>query len=323
VKPTPAPSPTTTHAPTPQWNTADELQNEYVNGKIGNVIWFPDFPTKTLAENLKCTPDTQSECVGKIDFADCAMEASVFNKFMNVDEDNLFLPVHEHKVGYVFNTTVVATELSRCSYMWTAGVQGRVNRGCGNGAPGSDEPCTDPFSAYNNKCPSTGKTCNADSSEVKSEICKDMGGPTNRPFPDTPQDIQCVIPGPAMNFTTVPSKFVPLHKNDGNLETMVAERKKKSTAALRSEENFVVIDEELLWEKLKSNPKTVLAIIHAIGIESPDIFEKQAIDLQTDFCKNFDDSKKDCVPLVQFNPTVDVTKERVYTGATLTRKIVV
>jgi len=298
---------------TPEGKVTQHMQDEYnLKGEltIGNVIWFPEEANDTFEANLHCSKKSTYECPEHAT-ADCAMSAAVYNKEM-ILEDKKFMPLDDKKVGVVFNTSVIANQLSRCSYLWQKQSPGRVNRGCGRGA--AEAKCTSKYSAYQNVCKSTDKTCTADSEEVKTEICHKFGGPANRPLPrkvtgDKP-DIPCVIPGPAMNFAALVDATI--EGNNGNLEKMVDARRTLSTPALTKIRNEVVIDGEKLWDNLAAEGTAIIAIIAAINVASPDIFDRQAVKFRKNLCETFPEIKK-CPPLIQFDETVDTTKQRLYT----------
>jgi len=303
---------TTTALPdTPEGKLAQHMQDEYnLKGEltIGNVIWFPQNADLPFETNLHCSKKSTYECPEGA-LADCAMPAAVYNKEM-ILENNQFKALDDKKVGVVFNTSLIANQLSRCSYLWQKQSPGRVNRGCGRGADEAD--CKSKYSAYQNVCKSTGKTCTADSEEVRTEICHMFGGPADRPLPKNLEntEIPCVIPGPAMNFHELVDATID--GNTGNLEIMVRERRKLSTTEeLTSTRNEVVIDGEKLWDELEAEGTAIIAIIEAIGVASPTIFDEQAEKFRKNLCEKF--PKLKCPPLIQFDESVDPTKKRLYT----------
>merc|ERR1712217_498497 len=120
-------------------------------------------------DNIYCAPVVGSGCWNGN--ADCRMSASLYNHkiLLDAQRPNRISVTMNRCVGYVFDQDMVESEFGKCYYAWDGATNNRYNNGCGMGAPGSD--CSKDGTAFQNICPSTGKICNADDSEVKRSLC--------------------------------------------------------------------------------------------------------------------------------------------------------
>jgi hypothetical protein len=274
------------------------------NASSGNVIWFPEnigFPFK---DQIKCSVvNPPNDCVPPAQ-AECYMNAAIFNHEVSVSVDGkkrIFSPTYQKQVGFVINSSLVDRSVGRCFYLWDSSPSGLMNRGCGEGAKWTK--CEKDESAYHNVCAS-GKTCRVGDEFVKRAFCDGYGG--DREIPATNTDAHCFIPGPAVDW--VKGSNLDDSKS-GNLKKMVDERVKRSTPKLVNQTTNVIIDEELLWGKMLSDPAlAVVAVVHEIGVEHPDIFLKEAQAARDSFCSKFAQPAK-CIPLVGFDITVDVSQK--------------
>merc|ERR1719387_2785690 len=126
--------------------------------------------------------------------ADCRMSASLFNWKM-LNQNYIFSTTMQRVLGFVFNQQMVEQDFGKCSYIWDGASFSRYNHGCGRGATVTN--CADPHSAFMNHCPSTGKICTANDTEVVKGLCEPFG---KMPVPKTPTDAQCYFSGPALDY---------------------------------------------------------------------------------------------------------------------------
>lgn len=246
----------------------------------------------SLEDNLFCAPLLNTKC--HAGFADCRMSATLYNHKVVLKADAPRRPEMglARGVGYVFNQTKVETDFGKCAYVFDGASQSRYNGGCGVGDGNMD--CSSHQTAFDNICPSTGKTCTADDDEITRVMCKPEGP---MPVPTKGTDGQCYFGMPAINW--------PGAKRMNHLREMVkarvlAQMGEGTKAPLVSQWNEVIIDNHLLIPDLWFDPATVLsAFIYVKSIpRSRDVAEK----MSQKFSERYSVGK---IPVIGVNDLVD------------------
>jgi len=269
--------------------------------EVGLVITMTAQP-KTFYGNIFCSsfnnPDGEAKC--NLGRADCRMSASVYNhKVIITKDDHKPLMGLSRNVGIVFNSSMSIETFARCSYVFDGASERRLNVGCGLSATSSD--CSKKGeTAWDNICPSSGKVCTAEDSEIKNDVCDKFGG--SKPVPATKQAYPCVVPGPAFDY----------HGQDnweaytkGSVRDMmklrIAENDGTGTDGNPNiqEWNEIVLDERLMMPAIWHDPAVVVpAIIYKKDPKNPQ-YKDEAIATRDEFCKfNRLDQK---IPIIAFD----------------------
>lgn len=275
---------------------------------LGLTISMPA-PGDSFYKNIFCSsfhnPVGEQSC--STDTADCKLSASLVNhKIMIKNGTGTMLLPMSRNTGFVIDTDMVEQELARCSYFFDGETGHRVNRGCGLGAVGNS--CNASNGAYQNICPSTGKICTASDPEVTSDICSSFGGSVR--IPETLAGWnQCLIPGAAINYHGQQGWSPQVNHNLRNMMNMRIRLKSGDSEGPNVEKwNEVVIDEELLLHRMKSDPASVIRAF--IYRKHPtDIFKRQAAKMRDEFYEigNFNDEPQ--IPIIAWDDSVDVAQE--------------
>jgi len=186
---------------------ADDLNKAYMgydendeSSPLGVTVSMAANPS-TYWGNVFCSlennPNGNTTCYNGM--ADCKMSASLINHKMMISSTSGKINIGlSRATGYVFNQTMVESTWAKCAYIWDGASNNRYNNGCGDGAPGND--CSGKGSAFDDICPSTGRTCTGDDDEVKRAFCRGIEGGTV-PIPTTHDGhVQCLFPGPAIDY---------------------------------------------------------------------------------------------------------------------------
>jgi hypothetical protein len=199
-----------------------------------------DYNDKDFNKNIYCSTEVNSGCFNGQ--SDCRMSASLFNRLM-ISKNYIVELDFGRPVGYVFNQTMVEETMGKCAFVFDGASANSYNGGCGMGAPGNN--CSKAGNAFENICPSTGKTCTADDEEVKGALCEPYG--TNK-VPSSPADgYQCIFGGPAFDY--------PRTGSTNHIRDMVTARVSTGNT---EDHNEVIIDERLLMPAIWEDPALVI-----------------------------------------------------------------
>jgi len=175
--------------------------------------------------------------------ADCRLSASLYNNQMMLDRQTEAIKLTFGRVaGIVINQTLVESSMGKCSYMFDGSTYNRYNGGCG--CSSNKFGCTNPQSAFGNKCPSTNKICTTEDEEVAQCSCEAKGISTG-----SGPGSSCFFKGAGFDTTQVQ------HTSDQTRQ-MVKERLKHQQ---RSDYwNEIVVDEHLMLQQLREDPVPVI-----------------------------------------------------------------
>lgn len=246
--------------------------------------------------NLFCASEVGTKCYNG--FADCKMSSTLYNHKIVLQADQPHRPAVGlgRPVGFVFNQAKVETRLGKCSYIFDGATQSRYNNGCGVGC--GDMNCSSGHTAFDNICPSTGKTCTADDDEVQRVMCKPHGP---MPVPTKGTDGQCYFGLPALNY---PGKARANH-----LRLMAKARVEHQVGSgpkgpLISQWNEVIIDEQLMIPAIRESPTSVISAF--VYVKSFGGSRGMAEGMRDKFCKDYSVSKEK-MPVIGIDDTVDFT----------------
>lgn len=292
-------NPATDTPPMSAEDAAKYFNEMYMGYKVGD-------PTSNVGVVMRTTNKWEFFCEGFETFtgcylgqAKCISSASILNNQVMVEKKKIVFAL-DRASGILFNTSMVETELGRCSYQFDGVSYGRYYRGCGSMAKNGDEKyCKLDASAWKNICPSTKKECTSDDAEVKQDYCETRID--NGEEPKVPIDGPCFWKGPA-------------YSGDGASEThkMLDQRIKHQgkDANMTATWDEVVIDAALLLNAIKRDPAT--AIPAMVWRKSADLVDNKvqhaaAVELAAAMQKEFEMAAP--VPVIGVDISVDVTKK--------------
>lgn len=251
-----------------------------------------------FTKNLFCAPLMHTKCYNG--FADCRMSAALYNHKMILQADHPHRPQMGlgRAVGFIFNQTLVETTVGKCAYIYDGATQSRYNYGCGIGNGNPD--CKSGQTAFDNICPSTGKTCTGADDEVTRIICKPYGP---MPVPEAGTDGQCYFPMPALNY---PGAAAANHLRAMAKTRLIEQVTQNGTDAKGpkiSEWNELILDEHLLIPAIAFDPAT--AITAFVYVKSNGAAKNDALGMRDKFSTTFTVGK---IPVIGIDDMSDFTK---------------
>lgn len=244
--------------------------------------------------NLFCAAEVNTKCFNG--YADCRMSATIYNHKVVLKADQPHRPQMgiSRQVGFVFNQSRVETDMGKCAYIFDGATFYNYNGGCG--VASGNHNCSSNRTAFHNICPSTGKICTADDSEITRVMCKPYG-PV--PVPTKGTDAACFFGMPSLNY---PEKARANHLREmlkARLQHQVGEGPK---GPLISQWNEVVLDERLLIPAIGYDPATVISAF--IYVKSLAGSRSVAEAMRDKFSEYYSVGK---LPVIGVDDTVDFT----------------
>lgn len=257
-------------------------------------------------DNLFCSTLMNTTCFrGR---SDCRTSTALYNHKMllqsntglnaTLNRPNMFNLTHGLPVGFVINPTRVQTDLGKCSYTYDGFTWYRLNGGCGASRRfhGRDYMnCSSQYTAFNNICPSTNKTCAADDVEIKGAACVPgtSGNVSSRGFSE------CFWGMPSLNY---PEKLGPNHLRQMVKARLKADRESLHPVTATSRDNEVVIDDRLLIPAIRSDPAAV--VLAFVYVKSSNGSRSIAEGMRDRFSEDYSVGK---IPVIGLDDTVDFT----------------
>lgn len=262
------------------------------SSKLG-VTMSMAYRTDSFDANMFCAPYEHTSCYqGQ---ADCRLSASLYNHKMLLKKgENKIKLGLERIVGYVFNQEEVEQRIGKCSSIFDAAAFNNYNGGCGTMAMSHD--CSDKKSAFYNICPSTGKTCTGNDTEVTNALCAPKGP---RKVPKTPDDWVCFFRGVAWDAQNL---------GGDDLRSMAKERLKHqdcedpAKGPCISYWNEVIIDNRLLLPALQKDPASMLWAFTYLKAVPPAAGLARA--MRDKFCDKYKCDPK-TIPVIGIDDTID------------------
>jgi len=224
------------------------------------------------------------------------MSATLYNHkvVLKADQPNRPQMGIARQVGYVFNQTRVDTDFGKCAYVFDGASFSRYNGGCGVG--NGNNNCSSKQTAFDNICPSSGKTCTADDDEIKRVMCQPYG---TMPVPTKGTDGQCFFGMPAVNY---PGKARANHLRDMLKARLQHQEGGDDKGPLISQWNELVLDERVLIPAIRFDPaRAISAFIYVKSLEGS---RAVAEAMRDKFSEYYSVGK---IPVLGVDDTVDFT----------------
>lgn len=267
-----------------QWSGFDETDDKSPLGLTIHMAPMPeDFFAGVYCSTWTPPSGQKTGCYEGHAYCDCRFSTALYNNKMIVTEKGL-PKLMGKSVGVVLNQDKVQTAWAKCSYVSDGGSSDRYHNGCGQHAAATDHDCSSNYSAYANVCPSTGKICTPDATEVVSNEAEPYGK-------GTPAHL-FAVPDVAWTFTGQQHWT----KSPSHLRDMIKLRL-QTVSIDKGAWNEVVLDERLFLPDLTQFPSDVIvAILYPKSVLNADITAKQmAVNIPKAFGKSF------TIPVVMAN----------------------
>jgi len=215
---------------------------------------------------------------------------------LQADKPNRIKLGLDRAVGVILDQTKVETSFGKCAYIFDGADFNNYNSGCGDSVFNQD--CASGKTAFDNICPSTGKTCTADDVEVHRRMCTPDGPAA---VPSKGVDGQCYFSMPALDW---PRSGRPNHLRDMAKARAARQVGSDAQGPLIEQWNEVVIDNHMLIPDLRKDPASVITAF--IYKKSHPYGKSWVTGLRDKFSKDYN-VDVDKIPIVGVDDTVDFT----------------
>jgi len=256
-----------------------------------------------LLDSFENLPMCDSKChEGK---ADCILSSvALYNHRMGLNGSSTCARIsgdHDPPAGFVIDSNT-AQKYIRCAYIFGAGPENRLYRGCGDAAKSTscDQGC-----AFADICPSTGRKCVSDDVEVRNNAdCTYM----KRPFPNTTTESPCYYTGAAFTKGSENRIKEMVHTRLKHQNSIPGDNTDPSDLCSKCQNRLAAQTEIVMdWHRIRDDfqnkrPGVIRAFVYKAT------HRRLAIDLRAAFAKKYGQQMED-IPLVFMDTSVDVVSE--------------